>query len=168
MELELRNIRNHCEKTEASTHARVKRAHTLFVEAYRELGTQTAPFDKSGEEVGLCFLGWLQKELESLPSIATGLMSYASLVTYEVAANALSREGCRHFKVLDQANEDFDRGVFHVEDDVLKHSAGALYDRMWGPHGRGIVRERADRALAQVYFYYIYIYYCIFFRMLQL
>jgi hypothetical protein len=30
---------------------------------------------------------------------------------------------------------------------VLKRSAGALYDRMWGPHGRGIVGERADRAL---------------------
>jgi chromosome segregation ATPase len=38
MELELRNIHNHCEKTEASTRAGVERAHTLFVEAYRELG----------------------------------------------------------------------------------------------------------------------------------
>jgi hypothetical protein len=33
---------------------------------------------------------------------------------------------------------------------VLKRSAGSLYDRMWGPHGRDIVRERADRALALV------------------
>jgi hypothetical protein len=33
---------------------------------------------------------------------------------------------------------------------VLKRSAGALYDRMWGSHGRDTVRERADRALAQV------------------
>jgi hypothetical protein len=33
---------------------------------------------------------------------------------------------------------------------MLKLSAGALYDRMWGPHGSDVVRERADRALAQV------------------
>jgi hypothetical protein len=39
-----------------------------------------------------------------------------------------------------------------VEDDVLKRSAGALYDRMWGPHGRGVIRERPDRALAYVCF----------------
>jgi hypothetical protein len=40
--------------------------------------------------------------------------------------------------------------VFQFEDDMLKRFAGALYDRTWGPHGRGVVRERADRALAQV------------------
>ena len=51
---------------------------------------------------------------------------------------------------MDWADEDFDRGVFQIEDDVLKRSAGALYDRMWGPHGCGIVWEREDRALAQV------------------
>jgi hypothetical protein len=80
------------------------------------------------------------------------------------AADALSRVGCRHFEVFDQANEDFDCGVFQVEDDVLKRSAGVLYDRMWGPHGRGIVQERADRALAQVYFLlYMYIIYFLFF-----
>jgi hypothetical protein len=96
------------------------------VDAYRELDARTAPFDRSGEEVGLHFLGWLQEELESLPSIATGLMSYASLVTCEGAANALSCEGCRHFEVFDRATEDFDRGIFQVEDEVLKRSAGAL------------------------------------------
>jgi hypothetical protein len=82
------------------------------VEAYRVLGAQTTPFDRSTEEVVLRFLGWLQEELESLPSIMTGLMSYASLVTCEGAANALSREGCRHFKVFDRASEDFDRRIF--------------------------------------------------------
>jgi hypothetical protein len=80
----------------------------------------------------------------------TGLMSYASLVTCEGATNALSRDGWRHFEVFDRANKDFDRGVFQIEDDMLKRSAGALYDRMWGPHNRDIVREREDRALAQV------------------
>jgi hypothetical protein len=66
------------------------------------------------------------------------------------AANALSREGCRHFKVFDRPNEDFDCGIFQVEDEVLKRSAGALYDRMWDPRGRDTVRERSDRALEQV------------------
>jgi hypothetical protein len=41
------------------------------------------PFDTSSEEVGLRFLGWLQKELELLPAIVTGLMSFASLITFE-------------------------------------------------------------------------------------
>jgi hypothetical protein len=141
---------SYTEKTEASTRAGVERAHTLFVDGYRELGARTAPFDKSGEEVGLHFLGWLQEELESLPSITTGLMSYASLVTCEGAANALSREGCRHFEVFDRVTEDFDREIFQVGDEVLKRSTGALYDRMWGPHGCDTVRERANRALAQV------------------
>jgi hypothetical protein len=122
----------------------------LLVDAYCQLGARTAPFDTFGEEVGLRFLGWLQEELELLSSIVTGLMSFASLITCERAANALSREGCRHFEVFDPANEDFDRGVFQVEDEVLKRSAGALYDRMWGPHGRDTVWERSDRALEQV------------------
>jgi RNA 3'-terminal phosphate cyclase len=112
MELESRNICSHREKTESSTRAGIERAHTHFVYAYRELGVQTAPFDELGEEVGLRFLRWLQVELESLPSIATDLMSYASLVTCEGAVNALSREGCRHFEVFDRANENFDHGVF--------------------------------------------------------
>jgi predicted nucleic acid-binding Zn-ribbon protein len=61
MELELRNICSHHEKTESSTSVGVERAHTLFVDAYRELGAQTVPFDESGEEVGLRFLGWFQE-----------------------------------------------------------------------------------------------------------
>jgi hypothetical protein len=89
--------------------------------------------------VGTRFLGWLQEELESLPSIMTGLISYVSLVTYEGAANALSREGCRHFEAFDRSYEDFDQGVFQVKDDVLKRSTGALYDRMWDPHSHGVI-----------------------------
>jgi pyruvate-formate lyase len=67
----LKSLRSYTKKTEASTRAGVEWAHTLFVDANRELGTWTAPFDRSGEEVGLRFLGWLQEELESFPSIAT-------------------------------------------------------------------------------------------------
>jgi hypothetical protein len=92
----------------------------------------------------------LQEELEVLPSIVTGLMSFASLITREGAANALYSEGCRHFEVFDRSDEDFDREIFQVEDAVLKRSAGALYDRMWGPHGCDTVRERSDRAMEQV------------------
>jgi hypothetical protein len=77
-------------------------------------------------------------------------MSYASLVTCEGAANALSSKGCRHFEAFDRGNEDFDASVFQIEDDVLKRYTEALYDRMWGPHGCDVVRERADRALTQV------------------
>jgi hypothetical protein len=67
------------EKMESATRDRVDRAHTLFVDAYRDLGALTAPFDKSGEEVGTHLLGWLQEELKSLPSIVMGFMSYGRL-----------------------------------------------------------------------------------------
>ena len=46
LELEVKSMRAYCEKTESATHAGVDRAHTLFVDAYRDLGAQTAPFDK--------------------------------------------------------------------------------------------------------------------------
>jgi hypothetical protein len=70
VELELKNICGHHERTETSTCAGVERAHTLFVDAYRELGVQTAPFDKSGEEVGLRFFEWLRKSWSrSRPSL---------------------------------------------------------------------------------------------------
>jgi hypothetical protein len=64
--------------------------------------------------------------------------------------NALSHEGCRHFEVFDQSDENFEHEIFKVEDPVLKQSAGALFDRMWGPHGRETVQERSDRAIDQV------------------
>ena len=80
----------------------VERTHAQLVDAYRELGAQTAAFEAPGQEVGLRFLGWLQEELEVLSTIVTGLMSFASLITCEGAVNALSREGCGHFEVFDQ------------------------------------------------------------------
>jgi hypothetical protein len=80
------------------------------------------------------------------------MVPIASLVTCEGAMNALSREGCRHYEVFDQADEDFECDIYKVEDPVVKESAGALYDRMWGPHGREVVRERAETARGQVMF----------------
>jgi hypothetical protein len=141
------SLRGCLDKAEASTRVEVDRTHAQLADAYRQLGAWTAPFDASGKEVGLCFLGWLQEELEVLPTIVTGLMSFASLITCEGAVNALSPEGCRHFEVFNRSDKDFERGIFQVDDPVLKRSAGALYDRMWGPHGRDTVRERSDRAM---------------------
>jgi hypothetical protein len=150
LEARLNSLRNRVDKVEASTRVEVERTHAQFVDAYRELGARTTAFDAPGQEVGLCFLEWLQEELAVLPTIVTGLMSFASLVTYEGAMNALSREGCGHFEVFDQSDENFECAIFEVEDPVLKQSAGALFDGMWGPHGRDVVRERSNRAIDQV------------------
>ena len=136
--------RSRLDKAETSMRAEVERTHAQFVDAYRELGARTADFEAPGQEAGLRFLEWMQEELGVLPTIVTGLMSFASLVTCEGAVNALSREGCRHFEVFDQNDENFEREIFKVENPVLKQSAGALFYRMWGPHGRETVRERSD------------------------
>jgi hypothetical protein len=82
------------------------------VDAYRELGARTAPFEAPSQEVGLRFLEWLQEELGVLPTIVMGLMSFASLVTCEGAMNVLSREGCGHFEVFEQSDEGFEREIF--------------------------------------------------------
>jgi hypothetical protein len=111
------------------------------VDSYRELGARTADFEVPDREAGLRFLEWLQEELLVLPTIVEGFMSFASLVTCEGAMNALSREGCRRYEVFDQADESFEREIFKVEDPVVKQSAGTLFDRMWGAHGREAVRE---------------------------
>jgi hypothetical protein len=126
---------------------------------------RTAAFEAPGQEVGLRFLEWLQEELGVLPTIVTGLMSFTSLVTCEGVVNALSHEGCGHFEVFDQSDEGFEREIFQVEVPVLKRSAGALFDRMWGPHGRETVWERSDRAMDQVksYFVWLYVWVCVVF-----
>jgi hypothetical protein len=150
METRLGGLRDRLDKMEASTRVEVERTHSQLVDAYWELGARTAPFEAPGQDVGLCFLGWLQEELEVLSTILTGLMSFASLVTCEGGVNALSREGCGHFEVFDQSDKGFEREIFQVEDPELKRLAGALFDMMWGPYGRETVRERSDRALDQV------------------
>jgi hypothetical protein len=154
---------SHVDKAEASTRAEVERTHAQFVDAYCELDARTADFAVPDQEAGLRFLEWLQEELLVLPTIVTGFMSFASLVTCEGAVNALSREGCRHYEVFDQADENFEREIFMVEDPVLKQSAGALFDRMWGSHGREAVKERSDRAIDQVraVFVWLYVWVCV-------
>jgi hypothetical protein len=143
-------LRGRVDKAEASTRSEVKQTLTQFVDSYRELGARAADFKVPDREAGLRFLEWLQEELLNLPTIMEGFMSFASLVTCEGAVNALSRVGCRHYEVFDQADENFEREIFKVEDPVVKQSAGALFDRMWGAHGPEVVRERSDRAREQV------------------
>jgi hypothetical protein len=150
LEARLNALRNRVDKAETSTRTEVERTHAQFVDAYRELGARTAAFEVPSQEAGLRFLEWLHEELGVLSTIMMGLMSFPSLVTCEGAMNALSREGCRHFEVFNQSDENFEREIFKVEDPVLKQSAGALFDRMWGPHGRDIVQERSNRAIDQV------------------
>jgi hypothetical protein len=141
-------LESRVERAEAVMRAEAERTRTQLVSTYRELGARTGDFEVPDRESGLRCLEWVQEELQELPAVVGGFMSYASLVTCEGAMNALSREGCRHFEVFDQADEDFDRDVYKVEDLMVKDSPGALYDRMWGPHGREVVRERAETAMA--------------------
>jgi hypothetical protein len=54
-----RSLHGYLDKAEASTHTEIDRARALLVDAYRQLGARTAPFDASGMELGLRFLGWL-------------------------------------------------------------------------------------------------------------
>jgi hypothetical protein len=120
------------------------------VDAYRDLGARTTDFEVPDQEAGLRFLEWLQEELQVLPTIVQGFMSFASLVTCKGTLNALSHEGCLHYEVFDQSDENFEREIFKAEDPMVKQSAGALFDRMGGPHSREAVREQSDRAIEQV------------------
>jgi hypothetical protein len=140
------------EWAKASTRSEVERTRKQLMDSYHELGARTADFEVSNLESGLRCLEWLQEELLALPTIVEGFMSYASLVTCEGAMNALSHEGCRHYEVFDRSDEDFEREIYKVEDPMVKESTGALFDRMWGPHGREVVRERSDTARGQVLF----------------
>jgi hypothetical protein len=163
VEARLKALRNRVDEAEASTRAEVERTHAQFVDAYRELGARTAAFEAPGQEAGLRFLEWLHEELWVFPMIVTGLMSFASLFTCEGAVNAFSHEGCRHFEVFDQSDENFEREIFKVENPVLKQSAGAFFDRMWGLHNRDTVWERSDRAIDQVkaIFVWLYVWVCV-------
>jgi hypothetical protein len=59
--------------------------------------------------------------------------------------------------VFDRSDEDFGSEIFKVEDPVVKDAGGALFDRMWGPHGWEAVRDRADRARDQVKFVFCFV-----------
>jgi hypothetical protein len=162
LEARFNALRSRMDKAEALTRSEVEQTHAQFVDTYRELGARIADFEVPDREAGLRFLEWLQEELLVLPTIVEGFMSFASLVTCEGTMNALSREGCKHYEVFDQSDKNFEREIFKAEDPVVKQSAGALFDRMWGPHGREAVRERSDRAIEKVKVIYLFIYLFIF------
>jgi multidrug efflux pump subunit AcrA (membrane-fusion protein) len=149
-------LESRVERAKAMSRAEAEQTRQLLIDTYRGLGVGTGDFEVPDREPGLRCLEWVQEELQALPTVMEGFMAYASLVTCEGAMNALSCEGCRHFEVFDQADEDFERDIFKVEDPVVKESAGAIYDRMWGPHGREVVRERAETARAQVTFSFVW------------
>jgi membrane protein involved in colicin uptake len=46
LELEVKSMCAYYKKAESATYAGVDHAHTLFVDVYRDLGAQTAPFNK--------------------------------------------------------------------------------------------------------------------------
>jgi hypothetical protein len=152
LEERLSALQSRVERAEAATRTEAERTRKQLMDSYHELGARTADFEVPDREPGLRCLEWVQEELQALPTIVEGFMSYASLVTCEGAMNALSREGCRHYEVFDQADEDFEHDIYKVEDPIVKESAGAIDDRMWGPHGREVVRERAETARGQVTF----------------
>lgn len=108
LESELTMMNADRQRVDATTRVGVERAHALFFEAYYDFGAEMTPFNIAGEGLGTHFLGWLHEEFVSLPSIMKALMAYASLVTYEGAFIALSREGYRHFKSFKQSNLDMD------------------------------------------------------------
>jgi hypothetical protein len=85
------------ERAEAATRTEAERTRKQLMDSYHELGARTADFEVPDREPRLRCLEWVQKELQALPTIVEGFMSYASLVTCEGAMNALSREGCRHY-----------------------------------------------------------------------
>jgi hypothetical protein len=153
-------LRGRVDKAEASARLEVERTHTQFMDAYRDQGARTADFEVPDQEEGLRFLEWLLEELLVLPTFVQGFMSFASLVTCEGTLNALSREGCQHYEVFDQSDENFEREIFKAEDPMVKQSAGALFDRMWGPHGREAVKERSDRAIEQVKVIFCFVWLC--------
>jgi hypothetical protein len=117
-------LRSRVDKVETSVCSEVMRTHTQLAEAYRDLGARTTDFDVPDQEASLRFLEWLQEELLVLSTIVQGFMSYASLITCEGAMNALSREGCKHYEVFDQSDENFEREIFKVQDPMVKDSAG--------------------------------------------
>jgi exonuclease VII large subunit len=94
-------LESHVERAEAAARAEAERTRTQLMDTYRELGARTGDFEVPDREPGLRCLEWVQEELQALPTVVEGFMSYASLVTCEGAMNTLSREGCRHFEVFD-------------------------------------------------------------------
>jgi hypothetical protein len=84
-EARFNDLQARMERAEASIRVEIERTRKQLVDSYRELGAWTADFEVPDREAGLRFLEWLQEELQALPTIVAGFMSYASLVTCDGA-----------------------------------------------------------------------------------
>jgi DNA repair exonuclease SbcCD ATPase subunit len=83
LEERLSALQSRVERAEASTRTEAERTRKQLMDSYCELGARTAEFEVPDREPGLCCLEWVQEELQALPTIMEGFMSYASLVTCE-------------------------------------------------------------------------------------
>jgi hypothetical protein len=133
--------------------AEVERLRAQHVDAVREKSAADSKCRKLAEKVGTLEgeRTELRRQLAEERREANQALAKAQSAQAE-AMNALSRGGCRHYEVFDRSDEDFEREIYKVKDPVVKESTGALFDRMWGPHGREVVRERSDWARGQVMF----------------
>jgi hypothetical protein len=64
------------ERAEAATRAEAERTRKQLMDSYHELGARTGDFEVPDREPGLCCLEWVHEELQALPTIVEGFMSY--------------------------------------------------------------------------------------------
>jgi hypothetical protein len=74
-------LESRMERAKAAARAEAERTRTQLMDTYRELGARTDDFEVPDREPGLHCLEWVQEELQALPTVVEGFMSYASLVT---------------------------------------------------------------------------------------
>jgi predicted nuclease with TOPRIM domain len=83
LEERLSALQSRVERAEAATRTEAERTCKQLMDSYHELGARTTEFEVPDREPGLRCLEWVQEELQALPTIVEGFMSYASLVTCE-------------------------------------------------------------------------------------
>jgi hypothetical protein len=81
LEERLNALQSRVERTEAVARAEAERTRKQLMDSYHELGARTGDFEVPDREPGLRCLEWVQEELQALPTIVEGFMSYVSLVT---------------------------------------------------------------------------------------
>jgi chromosome segregation ATPase len=72
-------LESRVERAEAASRVEAERTRKQLMDSYHELGARTGDFEVPDREPGLRCL----EELQALPTIVEGFMSYASLVTCE-------------------------------------------------------------------------------------
>src|SRR5699024_10616515 len=72
-------LQSRVERAEAATRTEAERTRKQLMDSYHELGARTADFEVPEREPGLRCLEWVQEELQALPTIVEGFMSYGHL-----------------------------------------------------------------------------------------